>query len=346
MLKRRLLVALLAVFGIASVEAASGSAPSEGPELAVMRLMRDPSRLELATVDPSGADYRPVLTRRLGRRFPRPLGPVAWSPDGSLLAYSQRVKGEGLISVVSVDGGSLRVISGTQGGDLPVFSPDGQSLAFARYRIERAEDSSIPTYRSSSIWIVDLVSGLRRQLTRWRNELWQSPSSFAPDGSTLLLNRLDYRRSAESEIVALRFDGRTSGLLVGEGERPLYSPDGTKVLFSRWNEPRKIRRSTNGTQRFQETADLYVVNADGSGMRRLTRTPGKTELLGGWDPLGQRIAYAQFRGFPLAGGRTGSIVEINADGTCRRKILSITGATFFNPTWRPGTGRAAGRIAC
>jgi Tol biopolymer transport system component len=237
MLRRGFALALLLVAAAASTLAVA--APLTGPRLAVMRVNGGGGALEIATLDPSGGGYRRLVTQRLSKRFGA-LGSLAWSTDGSLLAYSRRQpSGHRAIVVVPATGkGRIRVVPGTRGGEWPVFSPDGHSLAFARYRVEGADGRRLPSFEGSSVWIVDLKSGLRRQLTRWRNDLWQYPSSFSPDGSTLLLSRLDFARSVESEIVALRFDGRTSGLLVGEGDEPLYSPDGRKIVFIDWRERR------------------------------------------------------------------------------------------------------------
>lgn len=323
------------------------AAPAEGPRLAVMALQGDdPVKLEIATLDPSGKGYRRVLSQRLSNRFGA-LGSLAWSPDGSLLAYSKpRKDGHRAIFVVPAGGnGRPREVAGTRGGEWPVFSPDGRSLAFARYRVEGARKNRLPAFESSSVWIVDLESGVRRQLTRWRNNLWQYPSSFSPDGSTLLLSRLDFQRSIEYEIVALRFDGRTSGLLVGEGDEPLYSPDGTKIVFTEWRE-RKVWAPKRAKWVFRPTADLYVVDADGSRRRRLTRTPGRIETLGGWDPSGERIVYSQYRRQSFAPGTTIAVMEINADGSCSREILSAPRVGYLGPTWQPGPGRGAGRIRC
>jgi dipeptidyl aminopeptidase/acylaminoacyl peptidase len=41
-----------------------------------------------------------------------------------------------------------------------------------------------------------------------------------------------------------------------------------------------------------------------------------------------------------------SIVQINADGTCREKLLSLRNAATYGARWQPGQGRGAGRIAC
>jgi Tol biopolymer transport system component len=323
------------------------AAPPGGPRLAVMGVKDNFQELEIATLGPSGGGYRRVEIQRRSKGVGAP-GGLAWSPDGSLLAYSRRQRnGRRAIVVVQATGrGRPRVVPGTRGGEWPVFSPDGRSMAFARYRAEGAGENRVPTFESASVWIVDLESGARRQLTRWRNHLWQYPASFSPDGSTLLLDRVDYRRSVEDEIVALRFDGRTSGLLVGEGEEPLYSPDGRKIVFVDWRE-RRVWSSKRRRWVFRPTSDLSVVDADGTHRRRLTRTsPGRIEMLGSWDPSSQRIAYIQFRGFPFRRGSTGAVMEVNADGSCPHEIFSVAGVDYFSPVWQPRPGREAGRIHC
>ena len=49
---------------------------------------------------------------------------------------------------------------------------------------------------------------------------------------------------------------------------PSWSPDGTKVLFTR--------------QRGSEQSDAYIVNSDGSGLFQLTHTPDISEGGGAW----------------------------------------------------------------
>lgn len=338
MLRKGILLALsLAVVAVSMSAAAAGPG---APRLAVLKLKQDPLGLEIATLGLTGREYSRVATEHSSGG----LGNLAWSPDGSLLAYSRRLRrGHLAIVVVPASGrGRPRVVPGTRGGEWPVFSPDGSSLAFARYR---AQGRGKHHFESTSVWIVNLQSGVRRQLTRWRNNLWQYPASFSPDGSTLLLERMDFQRSVEDEIVALRFDGRTSGLLVGAGEDPLYSPDGKKIVFVGWRE-RRVWSPKRSKWVYRPTSDLFTVDADGSNRRRLTDTPALTEMLGDWDPSGERIVYTQFRGAPFQRGSTGTVMEMNADGTCARPILSKPGVTYFSPVWQPGPGRDAGRIRC
>jgi len=43
---------------------------------------------------------------------------------------------------------------------------------------------------------------------------------------------------------------------------------------------------------------------------------------------------------------TGAILEIDADGSCNRRLLFARGVVFRAAAWQPGPGREAGRIEC
>jgi Tol biopolymer transport system component len=63
-------------------------------------------------------------------------------------------------------------------------------------------------------------------------------------------------------------------------DAPSWSPDGRKLTFVRLRHPKKIRPAT-GTPPppAWPAADLWVMNADGSGQRNLTHTPMTSD---GW----------------------------------------------------------------
>jgi len=92
-----------------------------------------------------------------------------------------------------------------------------------------------------------------------------------------------------------------------------------------------------------------VIGADGTGARRITRTPRHHEFFPSWDPSGERLAYIRFsaaRTEAAGFGLGDALMQINADGSCQTKVISGRHTAFYVPTWQPGRGRHAGRIEC
>lgn len=340
---------MLLAAGVAMAAAPAGS------RLAVVKFSPKPPRLELVTVGPDGT--RPVRLAGGGRRS-RPVldafSPISWSPDGERVVFSGIVgvqRGDDhqpirRLFAVGADGSGLRAIRGTNGATGPVFSPDGRTVAFTR-SVERETLTTVggepreEGFDGASVWTVDLLTGAQRQLTPWRDGLEYVASSFSPDGSTLLATHEDDLLLNEPEPVALELDGSGSRRLLDDGFSPVYSPDGSQIAL--------VRRIVEYGPNRGEDTDLYVIRADGSGVRRLTRTPGRYELSPGWDPSGERLAYVRLpvdRSEDAPFGFRSALMQVNADGTCQTKVVSAPRRFFFAPAWQPGPDRGAGRIEC
>jgi Tol biopolymer transport system component len=92
----------------------------------------------------------------------------------------------------------------------------------------------------------------------------------------------------------------------GTDEPGAYSPDGTRLVFARFDQ--------NGNP-----LGLFVVNTDGTNLRRIT--PPATIIQSGndgdWSPRGNEIIFSRH----LTKNVPGSIWVINADGTGLRRII-------------------------
>ena len=80
-----------------------------------------------------------------------------------------------------------------------------------------------------------------------------------------------------------------------------------------------------------QQSEIYVMNADGSRKRNLTRNR-RDDDLPTWSPDGRRIAFLHGRGR----GR-GQLYVVNADGSGLRNLARITGPAVFSsdPVWSP-----------
>jgi len=356
---------LLGLGGVALaslVITAAATAGPDGPGLAFLRFSEQPDALTISTSDAALGGPETVAGGGAGARpLPNPSSGLAWSPDGSLIAFSGMagplagilLPERRRIYLVEADGGGNRAIPATRGGFGPVFSPDGQRIAFAktvRRYVERQGPLGRTYWKGTTVWSVGLDGSGLRQLTEWANGVDDVPSSFSPDGSVLGLTHRDVFRD-RADTVALRLDGRGSYVLSRDAAWPRYSPDGSRIAFL------GIRR-VGGTSCCEQgdgfSVDLYAMNADRSSRQRLTETPAKAERPASWDPSGERLVYTT-KSAPTedaSGDLEASVMQINADGTCLSRLSvampRVRGHHVFfrDPVWQPGPGREAGRIAC
>jgi Tol biopolymer transport system component len=141
-----------------------------------------------------------------------------------------------------------------------IWSPDGKMLAFVRW-----EGGSL-----YGLHVIRADLGSPRRLTGI--EAYGFPSiAWSPDG-----RRIAYRASAPRDAIFLIGVDRRRSVRVTEGGLPAWSPDGRRLVF--------VRREPRGT------ADLYVVDADGAGVRRLTRGVSVFSKPS-WSPDGKRLAF-------------------------------------------------------
>ncbi|HMG76526.1 MAG TPA: hypothetical protein VK582_23825 [Pyrinomonadaceae bacterium] len=107
---------------------------------------------------------------------------------------------------------------------------------------------------------------------------------------------------------------------------PNWSPDGKKLVFNG-----VIKGSPNG-------ADIYVINADGTGLTQLTTDPAD-DSSPAWSPDGTKIAFSSIRD-RVPGEVNYEIYVMNADGSNQTRITNNT-KFDHSPNWSPDGTRIA-----
>ncbi|HET7443655.1 MAG TPA: hypothetical protein VFJ57_03260 [Solirubrobacterales bacterium] len=344
-----------AILGLLAATA-TGAGTTTGPRLSYVEWrLKEPMILRLATVAPNGSG-RQVLTGRSDE--PAPFAGASWSPDGGTLVFAGYLPGGGSkegaeageprLYVISADGGPAREIPGTVGASDPVFAPDGTSIAFNRAKLVQKINIKKPwltrDYFSVTAWTVAVAGSRPQRLTPWRNGLQNEPASFSPDGKVLLLDR---KRTpfVPSEVLARDLRTGKTRVVARNAEEPTFSPDGSRIALISYRDRIRVQTADGAVP----VGELYVVDANGSGLRRLTHTEEIQESDPSWDPSGARLAFISGGGGLGSGS---SVAQINADGSCQRLVLGPGGHREFNspalygPAWQPGPGRGAGPIPC
>jgi Tol biopolymer transport system component len=236
----------------------------------------------------------------------------AWSPNGRRIAFVSRRDGNAEVYVMNADGSGKRNLTRDRASDddYPTWSPDGRKIAFFGGRLQ---DS---LYVPDSLYVMNADgSGLRR-LTRNPN-VSRGHIVWSPDGRTIYVGRY-----------LVSTDGSGLRRLPYITLTPVWSPDGRRIAFARTRG-----RTGSGPCCDASPADIYVMNADGSGTRKLTHNAGYNAEPA-WSPDGRKIAFRSTRD----GNR--EIYVMNANGSNQRN-LTRNPAKDSRPSWSPDGRRIA-----
>ena len=204
-----------------------------------------------------------------------------FSPDGSRIVFtSNRDGGAAEIFVMNADGSSPERLTNNSVEDLdPTFSPDGKQIAFASRRGER-----------TNIFVMAADGTDERQITDGINAY---DPAWSPDGTRILFrieenkaNDVDDRidLGKELKLCVMNSDGtRRQCLQSGPWDcAGSWSPDGTQIVFS---------SKRDATVETNENAEIYLMKADGSDVRRLTNLPESHDINATFSPEGTHIVF-------------------------------------------------------
>ncbi len=250
---------------------------------------------------------------------------AAWSPDGSTIAF-WRVPREGPpgagIYTVPAMGGEPSLLLET---DLSIWSiswsPEGDRIAFVGVTPVDGTQADMPM----AVYTMSSDGSDLQQLT---SDGQVMDAAWSPDGTRLAITRsyaIGESRTGNDIYVLDLATGEEQRLTHdGTAGKPSWSPDGTRIAFTS-NETGEVR-----------DADLYVMNADGSGRTRLTDT---LEIEGdtAWAPDGAAIAVTRLA---LGEPRDCDLVLVAPDGSAERVLVDgpADGSCPISLAWQPGLG--------
>ncbi len=212
---------------------------SFSPDGRSILFVRD-ERIYVMRRDGSGA--RRVRRDALEQACPR------FSPDGSMISFWRgRGAKSGAYFVMNADGSNLRRISGKErfAWGCPSWFPDGRQFVFNKHL---------------SLYVASMDGTQTERITDDKDGDLYRPS-VSPDGRWIACD--GWLRRSGYGIVLMRPDGtRVRRITTGASELQndagaSWSPDGRKIVFS-------------GYRGRLKGAGVYIVNRDGSGLRRLS----------------------------------------------------------------------------
>ena len=269
-------------------------------------------------------------------------GRLSWSPDGKLLAFSDRVSPEErrlAIFLLSLDSLEVRRLTSPQlsrRDTYPAFSPDGQTLAFIR---NPEGVYTVPVSGGKEQYVVSGAAFEEKEGLAWTPDgrdvvypadgwLWKrSLHGGEPErlqvgqdggqpsirGSQLVYLRQApninvWRRRLNSSVSAGAADRFISSTRIESG--PQFSPDGTKIAFE---------STRSGVY------EIWMCQSNGNGLLQLTHFNSPTGTPR-WSPDGQQIAFDS-----LSAGNA-DIFVIDSRGGAPRKLTSDSSNDVV-PSW-------------
>ncbi len=258
-------------------------------------------------VSTDGKDHRPLTSGKWKDSLAR------WSPSGEKLAYVSTRAGKPQIFVRWMDTGAEAKITDLENAPSSLsWSPDGETLAFlTRVAAKPGWQITMPKAPAGATWaeapivetrlkwradgiggigqrplgfshlfVVPVTGGAPRQITEGDFDHGGEPA-WMPDGKSIVLHgarRADADTTLYGEdIWRFPLDGGKPVQLTkvdGTETNPVVSPDGRYIAFTGFKDKGFSSHNTN----------LYVMNADGSGLRQLAGELDRNVLAPLWEP--------------------------------------------------------------
>ena len=233
-----------------SLDEIGGNSPYVGLHVINVVSGRDthipPGAPRRAITAPTGRTWRTYFTKMMNRVGCWPAADLAWSPDGSSLAYrcgtdptNLALRAKPHINLLRLNGSGHRTIPTDTAAFWPSWSPTGTRIAYGTALAHPTKKTRIYTVA---------LDGSHRRLVATGG----TAPAWSPDGRTIAYQtRCGIRLvTPQGRNVTPRGTANRCGA-IGRAGPPVWSPDGTKLAL-------------------ETNAGIYVMDANGNHLHRLS----------------------------------------------------------------------------
>ncbi|MEW6680390.1 MAG: hypothetical protein AB1297_05150 [bacterium] len=262
---------------------------------------------EICVIEPDGKNTKTIFSKK----SPFFGTEIDVSPDGKKIAFYEIRDGkEVAIYIMDVDGKNEYKLIGDYNNGEPSWSPDGKKIAF----------SSDRDGKSNEIYVIDIDGKNLLKLTE--NSLMSTSPSWSFDGEKIIFDSIikedipNFKDYLNDEIFIIGLDGKGLKRLTNNyenDENPSYSPDGSKIAFTRGLLASK----------------LYIMDPDGSNQIQLTEENMYVSYLC-WSPDSKKIVFS-------GSNRDMEWDDLYTIDIQTKKIKNLTNTKDFDessPRWR------------
>lgn len=224
-------------------------------------------------IDVDGSNLRRLSTEDRIESAP------SWAPDGNSIAYySRSLDGADIdLRITEIASGKTVMIRGNgldKGPESPVWSGDSGRLAF----------SGANEQGKTEIWVANRDGSGQREISSKVSTRHKGHASISPDG-----NKVVYVADMRGSVAIVSTDVESGqSTILTEGitaahESPRWSPDGKQIAFASSRDDPQLTR-----------LDIFVMNADGSDVRNLSRDPHE-DFNPQWTADGKQLVFNSLR---------------------------------------------------
>ena len=310
--KSLLFIAIAAVAVSTLTTGTASSATPSTPQNGRMAFAKQPDEGALFTINPDGSGLA-----RIGK------GEFAqFSPDGARLSFACGNGDHVAACVANADGTNRQqIVPDTSGLANPPtdffptgWSPDGQLLLIDAGAGISTTGAGMFTMRPDGSDLTRLTSTTGEQI----------PYGYSPDGSKILYLQV---HGDFGDLFVINADGSGKTRITPPDLRttcclppdPDWSPDSQSIVFPAFDSFNK----------WGDGIALYIAQADGSGMRRLTPS-GQFSAQPAWSPDGDWIAYQKAGGFGYP-----KVKLVHPDGSGRHDVTVPSQGFGGDVVWSP-----------